>query len=190
MKILLLDNYDSFTYNLKAYLKKYADVEVIRNDKISPEECTAYDLIVLSPGPGLPSDSGNMPDIISHWAGKKPILGICLGHQAIGEYLGAQLKNLNEVYHGKKTKITTVTDTGIFADLDQELEVGRYHSWVIDTTTVTDKITVTATSEDGEIMAIENKALQLYGLQYHPESILTADGEKMISNFIKMVTEQ
>jgi len=190
MKVLLLDNYDSFTYNLEYILKKYAEVEVLRNDKITPAQCMNFDLIVLSPGPGLPHAAGNMNAIISQRAGKIPILGICLGHQAIGEYLGAELINLNEVYHGKKTKISVYkNDSGIFHDLESQIFVGRYHSWSIDPDTISDRITVTAVSEDGQIMAIENSALNLYGLQFHPESILTEGGELMISNFIKMVKQ-
>ena len=174
MKVLLLDNYDSFTYNLEYYLKGYVStVDTIRNDKITPEECLTYDAIVLSPGPGLPETSGHMPDIIATCAGKVPILGICLGHQAIGQYLGTDLINLKEVYHGKKTKISRQTESGIFTDLPQQLNVGRYHSWSLNPESISDKITVTAISEDGQIMAIQNEALSLYGLQFHPESILT-----------------
>ncbi len=185
MKVLLLDNYDSFTYNLEYILREYVDkVDTVRNDKITSEHCLNYDAIVLSPGPGLPDAAGNMPEIISTCAGKVPILGVCLGHQAIGQYLGAKLLNLDEVYHGKRTKIIIKKKDGIFAQLARELQVGRYHSWSINPETTNAHIEVTAISEDGDIMAIQNKALRLYGLQFHPESILTDEGEKMISNFV------
>lgn len=188
MNVLLLDNYDSFTYNLEYYIKKYVEkVDTIRNDKISPEACKIYDAIILSPGPGLPKAAGNMMEIIATCAGKVPILGICLGHQAIGEYLGCELINLTEVYHGKKTKITRLKDGGIFTELPQEMYVGRYHSWSINPETVSEKTKVTALSDDQQIMAIQNDEMNLYGLQFHPESILTEDGETMISNFINEV---
>ncbi len=189
MKLLLLDNYDSFTYNLEYILRKYSNsIDVIRNDKIQAEDCLKYDVIVLSPGPGLPKDAGNMPEIVAQCAGKIPILGICLGHQCIAEYLGARLLNLNEVYHGKKTEIQIQNnELGIFKGLDKDISVGRYHSWSIDPLSVTDKLKITASSNDGHIMAIENNEMKLYGFQFHPESILTQDGETMIFNFMKMI---
>ncbi len=191
MNVLLLDNYDSFTYNLEYYIKKYVDnIDTIRNDQIAPEECLKYDAIILSPGPGLPESAGNMNNIISTCAGKVPILGICLGHQAIGQYLGSELINLSHVYHGKKTKITQTEESGLFTQLPKEMQVGRYHSWSINPETVSEKTKVTAVSEDNQIMAIQNDELNLYGLQFHPESILTEEGETMISNFINEVDKK
>ncbi len=187
MRVLLLDNYDSFTYNLEYILKKYSKVEVARNDKITAQECQAFDSIVLSPGPGLPQQAGNMSQIISSCAGKIPILGVCLGHQALGEYLGAKLKNLNGVFHGKKSEIQTNENKSVlFENLQNKFFVGRYHSWVIDPESLSNKITVTAVSNEGHIMAIQNIDLKLYGVQFHPESILTEDGDEIISNFLKL----
>jgi len=188
MRVLLLDNYDSFSYNLEYMLKQHAEVEVIRNDKIEKEICLSYDAIILSPGPGVPQAAGNMPDIISYCAGQVPILGICLGHQAIGEFLGAKLKNLSQVFHGKKAQIhVTEANTRLFDGLTNSLMVGRYHSWVIDSSSINNDIRILAISEEGHIMAIENKEMGLYGFQFHPESILTESGDTLISNFIKMI---
>lgn len=184
MNILVIDNYDSFTYNLVYIIKQYCSKSsVFRNDKINPESCLDYDAIVLSPGPGLPKDAGNMPDIIKHCAGKIPILGICLGHQAIGEYLGAKLYNLPKVYHGVQSQINE-TSSKLFNGLDKSFLVGRYHSWAIDPNTLNDNIRVTAKESEDCIMAIENSNNNLFGLQFHPESLLTPQGETIIQNFL------
>lgn len=189
MKILVLDNYDSFTYNLVQYLNEIADEEVTihRNDAISIEEVDAFDCIVLSPGPGVPKDAGNMPNIIQEYKGKKPILGVCLGHQAIAEAFGGQLKNLEQVYHGLATDIHISDATEpLYQGLPQTLEVGRYHSWVIDSTTCPECLIITSTSPDGAIMSVRHESLPIFGVQYHPESIMTPQGKDILSNFLQV----
>lgn len=188
MKILVIDNYDSFTYNLVYIFRKYSkNVDVYRNDKITPEQCMDYDAIVLSPGPGIPVDAGNMIKIIDKCISKIPILGICLGHQALGEYLGAKLINMAEVYHGVQTNILVKKQVGILKQMEKEFLAGRYHSWNIDTNTLNDKIEVTATDENNSIMAIQNTELKIYGVQFHPESVLTPEGEKIVKAFISLI---
>ncbi len=191
MKILVLDNYDSFTYNLVYIIKKYcSNTHVVRNDKITPEDCLVYDALVLSPGPGIPQGAGRMPEIISYCAGKIPILGVCLGHQAIAEHLGADLINMQKVYHGVESSIE-LRKSLVFKGLEKSISVGRYHSWTINPETLTDLIQVTAVSEeDKSIMAIENNSMKLYGLQFHPESILTKSGNIIIQNFLQLVSQQ
>ena len=190
MKVLILDNYDSFTYNLVQYIQEilHQNVTVIRNDKIELSAINDYDIIVLSPGPGLPKDAGIMPELIQQYAGKKPILGVCLGHQAIGEAFGAKLKNLDQVYHGFETPIQLLNNkSGIFKNLPNEINVGRYHSWVIENTTLSDEIEITARDDKGEVMAIKHKIYDVYGVQFHPESIMTKDGKMMLLNFFEAV---
>jgi anthranilate synthase component II len=189
MKILLLDNYDSFTYNLYTVGKTVApDVEitVIRNDKISVEDVAAFDKIMLSPGPGLPKDAGIMPELIKAYAGKKPILGICLGHQAIGEAFGGSLHNLAHVYHGVATaaKIHEQQKAYVFSGLPKDLQIGRYHSWVVERTNLPKELIITAEDENGQIMGLRHEQYDIQGLQFHPESILTPDGAKMLGNWI------
>ncbi len=189
MKILVLDNYDSFTYNLVQYLREVTDheVHIFRNDAISVQEVEAYDCIVLSPGPGVPKDAGHMPEILQTYKNKKPILGVCLGHQAIGEAFGGGLKNLDQVYHGLATDIHVVDeDEPLYQDLPSTLEVGRYHSWVIDTEKCPVCLMVTAQSPDGAIMSVRHESLPIFGVQYHPESIMTPHGKKILSNFLKI----
>ncbi len=193
MKVLILDNYDSFTYNLVQYIQEilHQDVTVIRNDKMSLQEVDDYDVIILSPGPGLPKDAGIMPELIRQYAGKKPILGVCLGHQAIGEAFGAKLKNLDKVYHGFETPIEVLNNKrGLFKSLPMSVNVGRYHSWVIDNTTLPDEMEVTAIDERGEIMALKHKQHDVYGVQFHPESIMTKEGKKMLLNFFESVARR
>lgn len=187
MKLLILDNYDSFTYNL-VHIIRGLDMgfEVHRNDKVSPEQALKFDAIILSPGPGIPSEAGNMPQIISRCASQVPILGVCLGHQAIAEYLGAKLVNMHKVYHGVKSHIRIISNTGIFEGIPENIDVGRYHSWDVDRNQLPKEITVTATSEDGSIMALSNTDQKLYGIQFHPESIMTEYGSQMIANFLKI----
>lgn len=187
MKILVIDNYDSFTYNLVFILRQeYSEIEVYRNDKISPKQCLSYEAIILSPGPGLPKDAGNLTLIISTCAGKVPIFGVCLGHQAITEYLGGSLRMLDSVYHGVQSTITIVDSTSkIFKTLPQTFQAGRYHSWEV-ATEENKKIEITAIAEDKSIMAIQNKSLHLYGIQFHPESILTPKGATIIQNFLSI----
>lgn len=192
MKILVLDNYDSFTYNLVYILKQNnIDFDVIRNDKISKEEALNYDGILLSPGPGIPEEAGNMPSIIKNCAGQMPILGICLGHQAIAQFLGGEIINRNDVLHGMQTPILlTQKSSPIFENVPETFEAGRYHSWELNKEDIPEKIECTALDEQGSIMALQNLDLNLYGLQFHPESIMTTEGEKMVQNFIGICKKQ
>lgn len=187
MKILIFDNYDSFTYNLLHVVKElgYTDVDVIRNDKIALEEVAKYDKIILSPGPGIPSEAGLLLPLIRQYAPTKSILGVCLGHQAIAEAFGATLINLPEVYHGVATPIQIVADDILFEGLPREPEVGRYHSWSVSNLRLPEEIRVTAVDEKGEIMALKHSTYDLHGVQFHPESILTPEGKKIIRNFLK-----
>ncbi|MBS5978439.1 aminodeoxychorismate/anthranilate synthase component II [Dysgonomonas sp. Marseille-Q5470] len=186
MKILIFDNYDSFTYNLVHLVKElgYTDVDVFRNDKIALEDVAKYDKIILSPGPGIPSEAGLLLPLIKEYAGKRPILGVCLGHQAIGEAFGAQLKNLEDVYHGVATRINITQPDYIFDTLGCELEVGRYHSWIVDNNGLPDCIEITATDNNGQIMALKHKEFDVHGVQFHPESVLTPAGETIVKNFL------
>jgi len=186
MKILIFDNYDSFTYNLVHLVKElgFDDVDVFRNDKISLEDVEKYDKIILSPGPGIPSEAGLLLPLIKEFAGKKPILGVCLGHQAIGEAFRATLTNLEDVYHGVATKIKTIKTDYIFEGLEDEFEVGRYHSWIVDNKDIPDSIEITAVDSNGQIMALRHKEYDIHGVQFHPESVLTPVGEIIIRNFL------
>jgi anthranilate synthase component 2 len=186
-KIVIIDNYDSFTFNLVHYLEELdCEVTVLRNDEFELEELKSFDDIILSPGPGIPSESGLLNEVIVTYASSKKILGICLGQQAIGEVFGGSLLNLNKVYHGIATTISVVVDDEIlFKNLPQQLEVGRYHSWVINPTDFPEDLEVTASAENGEIMAIRHKVYNVKGVQFHPESILTPHGKTILSNWIK-----
>jgi anthranilate synthase component II len=187
MKILMLDNYDSFTYNLVHYLEAAdgtIDVVVKRNDKIELNEVESYDAIVLSPGPGLPKAAGIMPLLIKTYAPSKPILGVCLGHQAIGEAFGAELKNLKTVYHGLGMVTKIIQEDILFQDLPQQFTTGRYHSWAIEPSSIKNDLVVTATDEHGEIMAIKHTHYNARGVQFHPESILTEHGKTIIKNWV------
>ena len=190
MKLLVIDNYDSFTYNLVQYVQEILEkeVDVIRNDAITVAEVAAYDVIILSPGPGLPEEAGIMPELIKQYAGKKFILGVCLGHQAIGEAFGAELHNLAEVYHGIETSMQqTEVDNVLFREIPTSFQAGRYHSWVIKKDTLPADFVVTAQDQKGEIMAIRHKEFDLYGVQFHPESIMTPQGYQMLENFFTHV---
>ncbi|WP_116105356.1 anthranilate synthase component II [Lewinella sp. IMCC34191] len=190
MKILILDNYDSFTYNLVHYIEDELgeEVDVYRNDQIALEAVAAYDLVVLSPGPGLPADAGIMPELIKRYAGEKVIFGVCLGHQAIGEAYGGSLHNLSQVHHGIETEmVRTLTDDVLFADVPPRFNAGRYHSWVIDPETLPAELEVTATDEVGGIMAMRHRELPIFGVQFHPESIMTEHGRLMIRNLLNFV---
>lgn len=191
MKILVIDNYDSFTYNLVYILRQESNhVEVIRNDKIAPTACLNYDAIILSPGPGIPSEAGNLMQIIAICAGKVPILGVCLGHQAIAEHLGGKLRMLNDVFHGVQSEVK-LSSAGLplFQGLPSTFLAGRYHSWVIDSSQKGD-FYITATTEDQSIMAIQNEQQGLYGIQFHPESILSPEGDHIIRNFLSICKER
>ena len=187
--ILLVDNYDSFTFNLMQYLSRFDEVHVLRNDdERLYDVAKKADGIVLSPGPGWPSDAGQMEDLIKDFAGQKPILGICLGHQAIAESFGGKLDLAKQVMHGKQSQMAIEKLSPIFTDVLKETAVMRYHSIVV--SQLPEGFEVTArTTDDHEIMAIQNQDLQIYGLQYHPESIGTDEGMKMVENFVTLVKE-
>ena len=186
MKIAIIDNYDSFVYNLSHLVKELgAEVSVLRNDQFRMEELEAFDKILLSPGPGVPEEAGLLLDVIRTYAGKKPILGVCLGEQAIGEVYGAQLSNLDTVFHGIQSPVTVSVPDYLFEGLPQRFPVGRYHSWVVDRKDLPDCLEVTATSDEGYIMALRHQTLDVRGVQFHPESIMTPDGKQMLKNFIQ-----
>ena len=186
MKTVIIDNYDSFTYNLAHLLKELgAEVTVVRNDKFELEDLECFDKIILSPGPGIPSEAGLLLDVIRTYAGKKPILGVCLGHQAIGEVFGARLENLKEVYHGVQTEGTQLGNDYIFRGMPERVMMGRYHSWVVAQGSLPPCLEVTATSDDGEIMALRHKEYDVHGIQFHPESVLTPEGHTIVGNFLK-----
>jgi anthranilate synthase component 2 len=203
MKILVFDNYDSFTYNLVHLVEKITrqKVDVFRNDEIALEQVKSYDKIILSPGPGIPSEAGLLLPLIKEYAPSKCILGVCLGHQAIGESFGGTLTNLSNVFHGVATPIKLVSRQSsdvskdqkltthdsrltLFKDLPDTIEVGRYHSWVVDDKNFPEELQVTARDEAGYIMALQHVKYDVQGVQFHPESVLTPDGEKIISNWI------
>lgn len=188
MKIVIIDNYDSFTYNLSHLVKELgAEVTVLRNDSFPIKELETYDKILLSPGPGIPKEAGLLLEVIRTYAGKKPILGVCLGEQAIGEVFGGKLTNLSEVYHGIQSPIRITASNYLFEGLPEEILVGRYHSWVIDRENFPDALEITAVSQEGYIMALRHKDFDVQGIQFHPESVLTPDGKKIISNWLNHV---
>ncbi|TVZ51897.1 anthranilate synthase component II [Dokdonia sp. Hel_I_53] len=185
-KILVIDNYDSFVYNLVHYLEELdCIVTVKRNNKFHIEDCEHYDKILLSPGPGIPDEAGLLKDVIKTYAGKKPILGVCLGQQAIGEVFGGSLVNLENVFHGVATKVNIChSDTVLFKDLGSQIEVGRYHSWVVSAQDFPSVLEVTAVDENNQIMALRHREYDISAVQFHPESVLTPDGKKMIKNWV------
>lgn len=186
MNILLFDNYDSFTYNIGHALRQLGvEPDVIRNDRLTLDEVKRYDKIIVSPGPGIPSEAGILPEMLKTYARQKPILGVCLGHQAIGECFGATLRNLDDVYHGVQSDISVLIDDYIFDELPRTLAVGRYHSWVVDDDNLPNDLEVTARSADGAIMALRHRELDVRGVQFHPESVLTPEGIKMFENWLK-----
>lgn len=185
MKIVIIDNYDSFTYNLSHLVKELgAEVTVLRNDQFALEDLEPYSKIILSPGPGIPSEAGLLLDVIRTYAGKKPILGVCLGHQAIGEVFGAKLENLSDVFHGVATPCHIIADDALFSGIQRNITVGRYHSWVVSRENLPDCLEVTAESDEHQIMALRHKTLNIRGIQFHPESVLTPDGRKMLQNWM------
>lgn len=187
MKIVIIDNYDSFTYNLSHLVKELgADVTVVRNDQFNMGEIAVYDKIILSPGPGIPSEAGLLLDVIKTYAGKKPILGVCLGHQAIGEVFGGKLENLSEVFHGVATPCRITANAPIFQGLPTRITIGRYHSWVVSKNGLPDCLEITAESDEGQIMALHHKQYDIHGIQFHPESVLTPEGRTIIKNFIDL----
>ncbi len=185
MKTVIIDNYDSFTFNLAHLIKELgAEVDVVRNDQFELPALERYDKIVLSPGPGIPSEAGLLLDVIRTYAGKKPMLGVCLGHQAIGEVFGAKLENLSEVYHGISTDCEHFSNDPIFEGVPTHFEVGRYHSWVVSKQGFPDCLEVTAESPDGNIMALRHKDYPIHGIQFHPESVLTPLGKQIVKNWL------
>jgi len=185
--ILVLDNYDSFTYNLVHLLNNIGcrQVEVIRNDRIDLATVSAYDKILLSPGPGIPAEAGLMPELVARFAKEKSILGICLGHQCIAEHFGARLSNMKDVVHGRATLTRVIDETEpLFKGLPDSFLVGRYHSWLVDKQGLPACLSVTAVDEQGDIMALRHREYDLRALQFHPESILTDVGHQIISNWI------
>lgn len=185
MKIVIIDNYDSFVYNLSHEIKELgAEVTVKRNDQFRLEELEEFDKILLSPGPGVPEEAGLLLDVIRTYAGKKPILGVCLGEQAIGEVYGGKLTNLDEVFHGIQSPVSLTATDYLFEGLPSTIQVGRYHSWVVDRKDFPDCLEVTAVSEEGYIMALRHRTLDVRGVQFHPESVLTPEGKQMLGNWI------
>ena len=184
-KVLVIDNYDSFTYNLVHYLEDLgAEVDVRRNDKITVEEVGEYDHILLSPGPGIPDEAGLLKEIIRVWGPSKRIFGVCLGQQAIAEVYGGTLLNLDKVYHGVATEIQVIQPDIIFEGLGRRLEVGRYHSWVVDPA-LPDCLEATAVDENGQLMALRHRQYDIRAVQFHPESVLTPSGKEMLENWLK-----
>ena len=201
MKTVIIDNYDSFTYNLSHLVKELgAEVEVLRNDQFDLEDLEQYDKIILSPGPGIPEEAGLLLDVIRTYAGKKPILGVCLGEQAIGQVFGGKLTNLSDVFHGVQTEVylndelrmkneecsvkPTLEEDYIFEGLSTKFPVGRYHSWVVDTEGFPEVLAITAISPEGQIMALKHREYDIHGIQFHPESVLTPDGKVIIKNWL------
>lgn len=186
MKVIVIDNYDSFTYNLVHYLEDLGcTVTVKRNDQLEIKDIEPYDKIVLSPGPGVPDEAGLLKPIIEAYAKTKPILGVCLGHQAIGEVFGGTLINLDKVYHGVATPIEIIQDDPLFKGLGTSFEVGRYHSWVVQSP-LPESLVLLAKESNNQVMAMRHKTYDLYGVQFHPESILSPTGKQMLNNWINM----
>ena len=186
-KILVIDNYDSFVYNLVHYLEEF-DCEVIvkRNDQFYMDEVENYEKILLSPGPGIPDEAGQLKEIIRRYASTKSILGVCLGQQAIGEVFGGSIVNLNEVFHGVATKATIIVDDEpLFNGLEKEIEIGRYHSWVVSQEGFPDVLEITSIDENRQIMSLRHREFDVRGVQFHPESVLTPQGKLIIKNWVE-----
>ena len=207
MRTVIIDNYDSFTYNLSHLVKELgAEVEVLRNDQFDLEDLEQYDKIILSPGPGIPEEAGLLLDVIRTYAGRKPILGVCLGEQAIGQVFGGKLTNLSDVFHGVQTEVflneeaflneelrmkneeflsgLTLEEDYIFEGLSAKFPVGRYHSWVVDTEGFPETLAITAISPEGQVMALKHREYDIHGIQFHPESVLTPDGKTIVKNWL------
>lgn len=189
MKILVFDNYDSFTYNLVHLVEKirHAKVDVYRNDQLPLEAVSQYDKIILSPGPGIPEEAGLLLPLINAYASSKSILGVCLGHQAIGEAFGGKLVNLATVYHGVATPVRVEKNIAspLFKGLPEQLEVGRYHSWIVSEEDFPDSLVVTARDDNGYIMGLQHNQYDVQGVQFHPESVLTPSGETILRNWLE-----
>lgn len=185
MKIAIIDNYDSFTYNLRHLVNELgAEVTVMRNDRYAIGQLEPFDKLIFSPGPGIPSEAGLMPETIKAYAGRKPMLGVCLGHQAIGEAFGARLTNLSEVFHGVATGGTQLGNDYIFGSLPHRITMGRYHSWVVSREGLPECLEVTAESDDGLIMGLKHRSYDIHGIQFHPESVLTPQGRTIMANWL------
>lgn len=184
----MIDNYDSFTFNLVHYLESNSEVDVVvkKNDELEGVDLLSFDKVVISPGPGLPENAGKIKEVIAEYHEKLPILGICLGHQAIGEVFGAELKNLNQVVHGLSLDGFQREKDPIFNGIPETFKMGRYHSWVIDKDTLSNDFLITSEDNQGEIMSIRHKEYDLVGIQFHPESILTPNGFDIIQNWLKI----
>lgn len=185
--ILLIDNYDSFSYNVYQLIGSInPDIKVIRNDEMTVSEIEALDpeRIIISPGPGKPSEAGICEEVIKYFAGKKPIMGICLGHQAICEVFGATVTYAKQLMHGKQSIAKLDNSSVLFKGMDDKMTVARYHSLAAKSDTIPDCLKVTATTDDGEVMAVEHRDYPVYGVQFHPESVLTPDGKKIMENFL------
>lgn len=187
MKVVIIDNYDSFTYNLSHLVKELgAEVTVYRNDRFELSQLEQFDKILLSPGPGIPSEAGLLLDVIRTYAGRKPILGVCLGHQAIGEVFGGTLENLSDVFHGVATEGTNLQNDPVFAGVQERFTMGRYHSWVVSRDGFPSCLEITAESDEGQIMALRHREYDIHGIQFHPESVLTPDGRTIIANWLAL----
>ncbi len=188
-KVLVIDNYDSFTYNLVHILRKLGhseDMKIVRNDQFQLEEVEEYESVLLSPGSGLPKDAGLMPEVVKTFSSSKNILGVCLGHQGIGEAFGGKLFNLPQVYHGMVTPIEIIVEDKIFSGIPQTFNACRYHSWVVEKDSIGDELEVTSVAENGNVMSIQHKKYNVRGVQFHPESIMTEHGEKLIENWLQL----
>lgn len=187
LRVVVIDNYDSFTYNLVHLVRHLgANVTVYRNDQFVLADLETFDKIILSPGPGIPAEAGLLLDVIRTYAGRKPILGVCLGHQAIGEVFGGSLTNLSDVFHGVATEGTQLQNDPIFASLPRRITMGRYHSWVVDRDTLPACLEVTAESDEGYVMALRHRDYDIHGIQFHPESVLTPQGGTIVSNWLAL----
>ena len=188
-KVLVVDNYDSFTYNLVHILRELGisdSMKIVRNDSFDIDEVKAFDHILLSPGPGVPKDAGLMPEVIKRYAPTKNILGVCLGHQAIGEAFGSSLYNLPQVYHGISTQVDIVKEDELFRRIPKSFKACRYHSWVIEKDSLGSDLEVTSVAENGNIMSVKHKEYCVRGVQFHPESIMTKYGKQMIQNWLEL----
>ena len=191
MKTVIIDNYDSFTYNLYHLVREAgAEATVIRNDAFRLEDLADYDKIILSPGPGIPEEAGLLLEVIRTYAGRKPMLGVCLGHQAIGQVFGARLTNLSEVFHGVQAPCLLTGEDYLFHGLPRRFPVGRYHSWVVSREGFPNCLQVTAASEEGHVMALRHRDYDIHGIQFHPESVLTPDGRGIVENFLRHTPSQ
>lgn len=186
MNVLLLDNFDSFTYNLFHYCEELgANVEVIRNNEIEIEDVDKFDKIILSPGPHLPKDAGKLMEVIAHYHDKKPMLGVCLGMQALGEFYGGELYNLNHVNHGVEDQCVQIYPNQLFKDVPEEFKVGLYHSWAVKRP-LPKGLNITALSQSDVLMAFEHESLPVFGVQFHPESVMTPEGKQIMQNFLEL----